>query len=122
MYLLVSFLLLQAPAGGTNNMLHFMMIGGMLLIFYFFFIKPSLDRAKKQKGFMEDLKKGDKIVTIGGIHGKITKISEGTLVIEVDSGTKLRIETSAISMEYTSNLAEATAKKNKPTVIEKASE
>ncbi len=99
-----------------------MMIGGMLLIFYFFFIRPSLNRAKEQKGFMEDLKKGDRIVTIGGIHGKIVKISEGTLVIDVDSGTKLRIETSAVSMEYTQNLKEATANKNKPKVIEKTEE
>ena len=66
-----------------------------------FFIRPQAKRAKNQKKFIEDLQKGDKIVTIAGIHGTINKVNEdGTLNIEVSPGSYIKIEKSAISTDW----------------------
>ena len=75
-------------------------------------IRPQAKKAKQQKTFINDLQKGDKIVTIAGIHGKINKVNEdNTLEMETSPGSYIKIERSAISMEWTSNV-------NKPATIE----
>ena len=63
-------------------------------------IRPQLKKTKEEKKFRETINKGDKIVTIGGIHGKIHEVQETTLIIEVEGGHKLKIEKSAVSMDY----------------------
>jgi preprotein translocase subunit YajC len=69
---------------------------------YFFMIRPQTKKAKDQKNFLETLQKGDKIITVAGIHGRITRINEnGTLEVEIDTNTKVMMERSGISMEYT---------------------
>ncbi len=68
----------------------------ILVVFYFFMIRPQMKKQKELKKFRENLKVGDKVVTIGGIHGKILEVAESTLLISVDSG-KIRIEKSAVS-------------------------
>ncbi len=79
----------------------FLMIGGMILVFWLFMIRPQAKKAKEQKSFIENLKKGDKVVTIAGIHASIYKINEdGTLQIEVNPGSYLKVEKSAISQEW----------------------
>lgn len=81
-----------------------LLIGGMFLVMYFFMIRPQQKKAKDQKSFIDNLKEGDKIVTIAGIHGKLKKINDnGTLQIEVSPASYLTIERSAVSMEYTVN-------------------
>ncbi|CAF3812612.1 unnamed protein product [Rotaria sp. Silwood1] len=71
----------------------FLMIGGMILIFWLFMIRPQAKKAKQQKSYIDNLKKGDKIVTIAGIHASVYKINEdGTLQIEVNPGSYLKIE------------------------------
>ncbi len=83
----------------------FLMLGGMILVFWLFMIRPQAKKAKEQKLFIENLKKGDKIVTIAGIHANINKVNEdGTLQIEVNPGSYLKIEKSAISQEWTANI------------------
>lgn len=69
----------------------------IIVVFYFFMIRPQMKKAKEAKKFRESLNKGDKIITIGGIHGKITEVAETTFVIETEGGAKLRIEKSAVS-------------------------
>jgi len=64
-------------------------------------IRPQSKKAKDQKNFLNEIKVGDKIVTIGGVHGKILKVDDDTYLIEVDSNTKLRIEKSVISLDFT---------------------
>ena len=71
----------------------------MLVVFYLFIILPQLKRTKKQKSFRAELKKGDKVVTTGGIHGKISEMKELTIVVDTGGGSKLKIDKSAISME-----------------------
>jgi preprotein translocase subunit YajC len=71
----------------------------IIVVFYFFMIRPQLKKAKDQKKFRENIKVGDKIVTIGGIHGKISEIQETTFIITVEGGVRLKIEKNAISMD-----------------------
>ncbi len=82
----------------------------MVLVFWLFMIRPQAKKAKQQKTFINDLKKGDKVVTIAGIHGVINKINEdGTLSLEVSPGSYLKIEKSTISMEMSASLNKAVA-------------
>src|SRR5688500_4035946 len=95
--------LLQAGAGGGS--FQFIFLGLMILVFWLFFIRPQAKKAKQQKSFIENLQKGDKIVTIAGIHGTVNKVNEdGTLSLEINPGSYIKIEKSAISMEWTNQL------------------
>ena len=103
------FVLLQAAAPGGGGSLQLILLGGMILVFWLFMIRPQAKKAKLAKNFQESMQKGDKIVTIAGIHGTVNKINEdGTLQIETSPGSYLKIEKSAISMEWTQNLNKAT--------------
>lgn len=94
-------LFLMAGQEGGNPMGMFVMMGAVMIVFYFFMIRPQSKKAKEQKTFLDSLKKGDKVVTIGGIHGKILKVGEDSFLIEVDASTKLKIEKSAVSFDFT---------------------
>ena len=93
--------LLQAQPGGSSSTL--IIMGMMILVFYFFMIRPQAKKAKQQKQFITDLQKGDKIVTIAGIHGTINN-EDGTLSLETSPGSYIKIEKSSISMEWTANI------------------
>lgn len=91
-------LLLQASGGSamTGNLI---LIGGIIIIFYFFMIRPQQKKQKDQKKFLSEIKKGDMAVTLGGIHGKIAAIDDETVLLEIDRGTKIKVEKSSISLE-----------------------
>ena len=74
----------------------------IIVVFYFFMIRPQLKKAKDQKKFRENIKIGDKVVTIGGIHAKISEVQETTFIITVEGGVKLKIEKNAVSMDSSS--------------------
>lgn len=102
----VSAILLQA---GTSALPQMLLLGGMILVFWLFMIRPQAKKAKMAKQFQENLQKGDKIVTIAGIHGNVNKVNEdGTINLETSPGSYLKIEKSAISMEWTNQLNKAT--------------
>ncbi|MEY5133478.1 MAG: preprotein translocase subunit YajC [Bacteroidota bacterium] len=82
--------------GGGSSMSSLIMIVAMIAIFYLFMIRPQAKKQKELKKFREAMKPGDKVVTIGGIHGKILEIAESTVLISSE-GTKIRLEKSAIS-------------------------
>ncbi len=71
----------------------------IIVVFYFFMIRPQMKKAKDHKKFVEELKKGDKVITTSGIHGKIVEMNDSTFLIEVESGTKIRFEKSSVSLE-----------------------
>ena len=71
----------------------------MFVVFYFFMIRPQSKKAKEDKKFRDELKKGDKVVTIGGIHGKVAEVKESAIVLEVGNNVKFRVEKSAISRD-----------------------
>lgn len=101
-----------APAGPFGGATSFILLGGMILVFWLFFIRPQAKRAKDQKKFIQDLDRGAKIVTIAGIHGTINKVNEdGTLTIETSPGSYMKIEKSAISMDWTAALNKPVAAK-----------
>ena len=103
--------LLQAGTAGPNASLF--LIAAMILVFWLFMIRPQAKKAKLAQQFQDNMQKGDRIVTIAGIHGKVNKVNEdGTLEIETSPGSYLKIEKSAISMEWTQNI-------NKPATAEK---
>jgi preprotein translocase subunit YajC len=103
-----SVILLQAAPGGGS--LQLLLIGGMILVFWLFMIRPQAKKAKQAKTFQQNMQKGDKIVTIAGIHGTINKVNEdGTIMLETSPGSYMKIEKTAISIEWTQNI-------NKPAV------
>jgi preprotein translocase subunit YajC len=71
------------------------------IVFYVFFILPQTKKAKAQKKFKEELKKGDKVVTTGGIHGTINELKDLTVLIDTGGGNTLKLDRSAISQEAT---------------------
>jgi preprotein translocase subunit YajC len=82
----------------------------IIVVFYFFMIRPQMKKAKDHKKFVEELKKGDKVITTSGIHGKIVDLNETTFLIEVESGTKIRFEKSSVSLESSKALVQAATK------------
>ena len=96
-------ILMSDPGGtGGTGWSSLLFIGAIFAVMYFFMIRPQAKKAKDQKTFIENLQKGDKIVTVAGIHGRITRINEnGTVEVEIDTNTKVVMERSGISMEYT---------------------
>jgi preprotein translocase subunit YajC len=98
---MITTILLQsaAPAGGGMSSL--LMILMIVVVFYFFMIRPQMKKAKDEKAFKESIKKGDKVVTIGGVHGRILEVNDKTFMLEIDTNTKVKIEKTAISAEAT---------------------
>ena len=97
--------------GGSGGFSFILFIGLFFVIIYFFMIRPQSKKAKEQKNFLNEIKKGDRIVTIGGVHGKILEVTDNTYLIEVDGNTKLRIEKSVISLDFTKALKERAGEK-----------
>lgn len=94
--LLILLQVAETEGGGWMQMLPLLLI---LVVFYFFFIRPQTKKNKEQRKFREALKKGDKIVTVGGLHGKVAEIKETTIVLDAGNQVKLTIEKSAIVMD-----------------------
>lgn len=95
----MNIIILQAASKGFDPM-SIMMFAGIGVVFYFFMIRPQQKKSKDQKKFREELKKGDHIVTVGGLHGTISSInSDDTMMIMVDR-IEMKFEKSSVSMEY----------------------
>ena len=94
---LTSILLQGTSSGGSASFLILMV--GMLVVFYFFIFRPQQKKQKSQKNFTSDIKRGDAVVTIGGIHGKIFEINDESVVLEVEKGGKIKFDKSSISFE-----------------------
>lgn len=93
-------ILLQAPAGGSS-WIQFIPIIGIIVVFYFFMMRPQQKKAKEQKKFIDEIKRGDYVVTIGGAHGYIAELEGDTFILEVEKGGRIRYNKSAISQEAT---------------------
>jgi preprotein translocase subunit YajC len=100
-------ILLMAPqgqGGQQSGWMSFLPLVLIIVVFYFFFIRPQMKRSKDQKKFKESLQKGQKIITIGGIHGRIVEIQETTVTIEVENSVRLRVEKTAVAMDNTQTI------------------
>ena len=106
------FLLSADPKnGGTVQLL---MMGAIILVFWLFMVRPQAKKAKMQKQFVTDMKKGDRIVTLAGIHGTINKMNDdATIQLEVSPGSYIKIEKSAISLEWSQQINKPVAEVSK---------
>ncbi|MCB9169292.1 MAG: preprotein translocase subunit YajC [Flavobacteriales bacterium] len=100
-------ILLQAQQNPTS---FWIMMGLLMVVFYFFMIRPQQKKAREAKKFRESIQKGAKVITIGGIHGKVIEVGEKNVLLEVDSNTKIRVEKSALAMDSSQQLTEASAR------------
>ena len=98
---------LQATTGNDNSgMMNIIFLLVIFVIFYFFMVRPQNKKRKELQNMRENLKKGQSIVTIGGIHGKISDVHESTVNIIIDSNTKIKVDKSSISMDSSTKLTE----------------
>jgi preprotein translocase subunit YajC len=101
------FILMAPPQEGQGGggIMSFLPLILIIVVFYFFMIRPQMKKAKDQKKYIEALKKGDKILTIGGIYGKIVEVrDDATMIIEVEDGTKMKISKNAVTNDATATL------------------
>lgn len=94
------FLLDQTAAAGQpqgSSLSGLIMILLIFVVFWLFFIRPQNKKQKEEQKFRESLQKGDEVVTIGGIHGKVVDVKETTVMISIDSNVKIEVEKSAIT-------------------------
>ena len=107
---MIQSIILQAQGSGWSSMIFMVAIIG---IFYFFMIRPQQKKAKDQKKFVEEVKKGDLVVTIGGAHGRVAEIEDDTFILEFERGARVKFSKSSVSMEAT--------KAANTTIVKKAS-
>ena len=103
-------------ASGTASLLTFLPVIFIFVIFYFFLIRPQNKKQKETEKMINALKKGDKVITIGGIHGVVSSVKEKTIIVKVDDNCKIEFNRTAISSvelsdEEKAKLAEAEAAK-----------
>ena len=112
----------QAPAASSQG--SFMMtigtFGLVFVIFYFFIIRPQNKKQKETEKMISALKKGDKVITIGGIHGEVSSTKENTVIVKVDENCKLEFSRSAISSVESPEKAAKAAKADAEPKTEKA--
>ena len=90
----------SSPSGGIASFLPIILI---IFVFYFFMIRPQINKQKNEDSFRSQLKKGDKVVTIGGIHGRITALKETKIILEISENTKITIDKQSISRDKSLN-------------------
>jgi len=98
MTFLTTFFLMAPPDGdGGGAMINLIFLGAIFFVFYFFIIRPQSKRQKEVQKKVSELKKGDKVVTGGGLIGVVSSIDEDTILLEIDSGVKARFQKSSVT-------------------------
>ena len=95
---MIQLIILQVQGSGWSSMIFMVAIIG---VFYFFMIRPQQKKSKDQKKFVEEVKKGDLVVTIGGAHGRVAEIEDDTFILEFERGARIKFSKSSVSMEST---------------------
>ena len=116
---LIALMAADASSSGSmvTTLVTFVLI---ILIFYFLIIRPQKKRDKEAKAMLDSLKKGDKVVTIGGIHGTVVAVKESTIVVKVDDSARIEFSKSAISTVTNKEAAKSAPKKNEEAKAEDA--
>ncbi len=96
-------ILQAAPAAQGSQWSMWIMLALIFVVMWFFMIRPQRKQQKELQNFRDSLKKGDKVVTIGGIYGTVTEIKEGSVLIEVDNNVKIRVSKQALVKDFTEN-------------------
>jgi preprotein translocase subunit YajC len=84
----------QPPGGGLSFLFPLLAI---FVVFYFFMIRPQARREKERQAMIDAVKKGDRVITAGGIHGTVLQVDDGSMLVQVDQNVKLRFEKNAIA-------------------------
>jgi len=100
------FLQAAQGSGGGGGQMQILMLVGIVAIFYFFMIRPQQKRNKEQAKFRSELQRGQKVVTIGGLHGKIVEVQETTVTLEVQDNVRMKFEKSAIASSVKDQLGD----------------
>ena len=87
---------LTPSSGGLSSFLPIILI---IFVFYFFMIRPQINRQKSEQNFRSQIKKGDKVVTVGGIHGKVNTIKENKILLEISENTRVSVNIDCISKD-----------------------
>jgi preprotein translocase subunit YajC len=95
---MMSYILMMGNTEGAQASPYtgFLMMGLIVVVFYFFMIRPQVKRQKETRKFRESLKKGDNVVTTGGIYGKIVEIKETTVILQVDNNVNIKVDKNGI--------------------------
>ncbi|MCU4158003.1 preprotein translocase subunit YajC [Carboxylicivirga sp. A043] len=93
--------MLPQAAEGGNPLMSFAPFVLIIIVFYFFMIRPQMKRQKELRKYREALKKGDKVITTGGIYGKVAEVKEQFVTVEIADGVKVKMDKSAIVMDMT---------------------
>ena len=96
MNLSIIFLLQETTGKQPNPYSSLLFFAVLIIIFYFFMIRPQMKKQKELRNYRENLKKGDKIVTTGGIYGRILEIKDNTAMIEIDQDVKIKVDRGSI--------------------------
>lgn len=99
------FILMAGGQGGGLSQI--IMMVAIIAVFYFFMIRPQMKKQKETKKYIESLKVGDKVLTIGGIYGTIQKLNDdGTIIMAIEDGSKMKVSKSAVSQDCSSPLTQ----------------
>ncbi|WP_212747627.1 preprotein translocase subunit YajC [Fodinibius saliphilus] len=93
----IALLLMGAPEGGGGGWMNLIFLGAIFAIFYFFIIRPQKQQQKEIEEKVNNLEKGDKIITSGGMIAKVKSVDDDTVLAEIDSGVKARFKKSSIA-------------------------
>ena len=91
------YVLMAQPGAEPNPIATFLPLVLIFVVFYFFIIRPQRKKEDERKEMIEAVKKGDKVITIGGLYGNVTQVDDASLLVQVDTNTTLRIEKSAVA-------------------------
>ena len=98
---LLNIILMTQPKEGSDPLRTFLPLILIVVVFYFFMIRPQVRKQKEMRNFRDSLKKGDKVITTGGIYGKINNISENIITVDVGNNVILKVDKSAILKDNT---------------------
>ena len=90
----------------NSGILNIVFLVTIFVIFYFFMVRPQNKKRKELQNMRDTLKKGDSVVTIGGIHGKVAEVKDSTIVLSIDQNIKIKVDKSAVSMDESTKLTE----------------
>lgn len=103
---LLSILLMGTPKQGENPLISFVPLILVIVVFYFFMIRPQMKKQKEVRQFREELKTGDKVITIGGIYGKIVDIKDEAIILEVENKVRFKVAKSGIVKDESGIIAQ----------------
>lgn len=94
-------LLMASPEGDGGGIGAFLPLLAVIVIFYFFMIRPQMKRQKEVRQFRESIKKGDKVLTVGGIYGKIVEVQDRTIILEIADNVRIKVEKAGVVKDNT---------------------